>query len=75
MHLENAHKMFLCKLCVKNSTLLLYEQKMYTAFELKEHLMKGDFDKENNLISMHPFCIFCKKHFFSDEEFKQHLNK
>lgn len=48
---------------------------MYTAFELKEHLMKGDFDKENNLIMIHPFCIFCKKHFFSDEEFKQHLNK
>lgn len=36
---------------------------------------KGDFDKENNLIMLHPLCLFCDKHFFSDEEYKKHLNK
>lgn len=24
---------------------------------------------------LHPFCLFCEKHYFSDDEFKNHLNK
>lgn len=74
-HLEKEHNRYLCDLCVESKTLLMNEHQTYTSYELKQHLEKGDFDKENNLTMLHPFCIFCDRHYFSDDEFKTHLSK
>jgi hypothetical protein len=74
-HLEFDHSRFLCDLCVENSVLLLDEQKIYRKHEIRAHLEKGEFDKEGNLLSLHPKCLYCEKHFFNDDALLLHMKK
>jgi hypothetical protein len=74
-HLHETHKRYFCDLCLDNRALLVNEQKIYRHEELKDHLTKGDFDEEDNLVSLHPFCNFCNKYFFNEELFTSHLRK
>lgn len=48
---------------------------MYRKEELARHLEKGDFDEDENLISLHPFCSFCRKNFFNEDAFILHLKR
>ena len=74
-HLQNIHRRFLCELCVNNSTLLLDEHKIYREKEFHDHLENGDFDKEKNLVNLHPKCDFCNEHYFNDDLFYKHCKK
>ena len=35
---------------------------------------KGDIDEFGNVTFMHPYCGFCKKNFFDEDQFKRHVN-
>lgn len=72
-HLKEDHNRHLCDLCLKHRTLMLDEQKLYKQDELTIHMESGDFDDKENLLFFHPYCEFCKKYFFSEEEFTKHL--
>ena len=74
-HLKINHQRYLCQICIDSRALLLREQKLYRYEELGRHLEFGDFDEENNLILLHPYCHFCKKHFYNDDQFFDHLRK
>lgn len=75
LHLKMAHGRYMCDLCVTNRALLLKEQPIYRKEEYDKHLHFGDFDEENNLINMHPFCTFCQNSYFNDDVFYDHLRK
>ena len=34
---------------------------------------KGDYDEDNNLINLHPYCLFCCEYFFNEDMFTSHL--
>lgn len=72
-HLLASHKRVFCEICLDKQALLLSEQKIYRLGEYDEHLEKGDFDDENNIIMFHPWCVFCEKRFFNEEEFMRHV--
>ena len=72
-HLKDSHHRVLCDICVDNRALMLNEQKLYRPDELKKHIWQGDFDEDGNMIFMHPYCDFCDKHFFSEDQFTLHL--
>lgn len=74
-HLKTAHKRFMCNLCVENRALLLREQKVYREEEYSKHMYSGDYDEENNLMFVHPYCDYCKVSFFNDDIFLDHLRK
>lgn len=35
---------------------------------------RGDIDEFGNVVFLHPYCDFCKKNFFDDDEFRVHIN-
>ena len=72
-HLKDTHHRMLCEICVDNRALILSEQKLFRPDEQKSHIWNGDFDEENNLIFLHPYCEFCDRHFYNEEEFVKHL--
>jgi hypothetical protein len=74
-HLKDAHKRYFCDLCLENRALLVNEQTIYRLEELNTHMDKGDFDEEDNLVSLHPYCDFCNKYFFNEEQFTSHMRK
>ena len=74
-HLKKAHNRYMCSLCVENRALLIKEQKVYRREEYDRHMCFGDYDDENNLIFLHPYCGFCRKNFFNDDSLLDHLRK
>ena len=42
---------------------------------LKDHMDSGEYDDVGNLLFIHPFCKFCFRHFYNEDEFTSHLNK
>lgn len=74
-HLKSSHGRFMCNLCVENRALLIREQKAYRKEEYDRHLNSGDYDEENNLIFLHPYCCFCETNFFNDDALADHLRK
>lgn len=52
-HLQSAHKLFMCELCVENRTIFLSEQVVYSKTELEAHLRKS---------GAHVQCGFCQVH-------------
>ena len=72
-HLSSSHKRVFCEICLERQALLLSEQKVYRVGEYNEHLDKGDFDEENNIIVFHPWCVFCEKRFFNEDDFLGHV--
>lgn len=74
-HIRRQHSLFLCSLCSEHRLLLLSEQATFTRERLDAHFQTGDFDDEENLIFMHPFCGFCSKHFFNETIFMKHMRE
>lgn len=72
-HLSSTHKRTFCEICLNNQALLLSEQKVYRFLDFEQHMQKGDFDEDNNIILFHPFCDFCQKSFFNEDAFTAHL--
>ena len=52
---------------------MINEQKLYRPDELKKHIWNGDYDEEGNITFMHPYCEFCDKNFYNEEQFVSHL--
>ena len=73
-HLKEDHKRVLCDVCLEKKTCVLEEQKLYTQGQLNRHLERGDIDEYGNVTFIHPYCGFCKRYFFNDDEFRLHLN-
>lgn len=74
-HLKDDHRRFLCDLCVEHRTLMAEEHKIYRKEELDIHFNQGDYDEEDNLISMHPYCSFCDVSYYSEEKFLAHIKQ
>ena len=69
-HMDYAHKLRFCEICLKSRIVFLCEQKLYTAQELDKHIQNGDTD-----VPGHPMCLFCKTRFFDDQELRRHLQE
>lgn len=74
-HLKDDHRRYLCDLCVQNRTLMAEEHKIYRKEELDSHYYQGDYDEEDNLIFMHPYCSFCDISYYSEEKFLAHIKQ
>ena len=74
-HLKEEHRRYLCDLCVKNRTLMVEEHKIYRKEELDMHYNHGDYDEDDNLIFMHPYCVFCDVSYYNEEKFLAHLKQ
>ncbi|CAD8114779.1 unnamed protein product [Paramecium sonneborni] len=74
LHLKIEHMRFYCDVCVEQKTCFLAEQQLYTEYQVRHHINYGDIDEDSNIIFKHPYCKFCKKHFYDEDKFKQHLN-
>lgn len=73
-HLKDDHNRYICEVCYDKKTCVLEEQKLYTFRQLDKHLSRGDMDEMGNIAFMHPYCKFCNRHFFDEDEFKMHIN-
>lgn len=72
-HLLDAHKRKFCEICLGGQALLLSEQRIFRFGDLEDHMQKGDIDEDNNVVMFHPFCKFCERYFFNEEQFTAHL--
>eukprot|EP01121_Diplochlamys_sp_Union-15-3_P000412 TRINITY_DN10385_c0_g1_i1.p1 TRINITY_DN10385_c0_g1~~TRINITY_DN10385_c0_g1_i1.p1 ORF type:complete len:644 (-),score=90.24 TRINITY_DN10385_c0_g1_i1:93-1952(-) len=68
-HVKNSHNLYYCSLCLHNRKVFLFEQKLYTAKELRDHLAISE-----NSASVHPQCKYCETQFFDEEELYYHFN-
>ncbi|CAD8180779.1 unnamed protein product [Paramecium pentaurelia] len=73
-HLKDQHQRYFCDVCIEQKTCFLVEQQVYTEYQHRHHLQHGDYDEDGNLIFKHPYCKYCKKNFYDEDKFKQHLN-
>ena len=74
-HLKSKHRRYYCDLCLKFKKQLLSEQRIYRKEELRRHMEQGDLDSEGTVISVHPFCSFCKEHKYDEEKFLEHMRR
>ncbi|CAD8054407.1 unnamed protein product [Paramecium primaurelia] len=74
LHLKVEHMRFYCDVCIEQKTCFLGEQQLYSEYQVRHHINHGDVDEDSNIIFKHPFCKFCRKHFYDEEKFKEHLN-
>jgi len=75
-HLGKAHKRYFCEICIKEGRKFLSEAKVFTYDSLYEHNQFGEYDeKMNNLVPIHPECIFCNKKFYNDENLMNHMKE
>ncbi|CAD8095675.1 unnamed protein product [Paramecium sonneborni] len=74
IHLKEQHQRYFCDVCIEQKTCFLVEQQVYTEYQYRHHLQHGDYDEDGNLIFKHPYCKYCKKNFYDEDKFKQHLN-
>ncbi|CAK87927.1 unnamed protein product (macronuclear) [Paramecium tetraurelia] len=74
LHLKVEHMRFYCDVCIEQKTCFLGEQQLYSDYQVRRHMNNGDLDEDSNIIFKHPFCKFCRKHFYDEDKFKQHLN-
>lgn len=77
-HVRSVHNKVMCDLCTRNKKVFTHEHELFTKEELRKHETKGD-DKpgaaDQSGFRGHPFCGFCKKHFYSDDELYAHCRE
>uniref|UniRef100_A0A0G4GHI6 C2H2-type domain-containing protein n=1 Tax=Chromera velia CCMP2878 TaxID=1169474 RepID=A0A0G4GHI6_9ALVE len=71
-HLKDKHRLSFCPLCLEHRKVFLQEQTLFKQNELQQHLKKGD---PASGFKGHPYCKFCKQHYFGDTELGQHLRR
>lgn len=74
-HLKEDHRRYLCDLCVEHRTLMIDEHKVYRKEDLDNHYNQGDYDEDDNLIFMHPYCVFCNISYYNEEKFLAHVKQ
>lgn len=74
-HLKEKHQKFMCDLCVDNKMCVLSQHKLYTQYELQQHLKEGDYDEMGNIYFYHPTCSFCHNYFYDEMKFVKHMNE
>ncbi|CAM6122725.1 unnamed protein product [Calypogeia fissa] len=81
-HHSTVHKVFMCELCLEGRKVFTSEQKLYSKSQLHQHSRRGDSelmhpDGEEQLggFAGHPWCHFCRKAFYSDNELYQHMSR
>ncbi|KAJ3118517.1 hypothetical protein HDU96_000933 [Phlyctochytrium bullatum] len=72
-HVQVAHGRQLCDLCTRYQKLFTHEHTLFTASELDKHYKVGD--ENDKSFKGHPFCGFCKTHFYGDDELYEHCRK
>ena len=78
-HLKKNHQVYYCDECLVHSKSEDKKSKLYLLNELQVHKKYGDFQAYNKNIffikkfNFHPYCFFCKKHFYDGKQFQQHL--
>uniref|UniRef100_A0A803KN55 C2H2-type domain-containing protein n=1 Tax=Chenopodium quinoa TaxID=63459 RepID=A0A803KN55_CHEQI len=78
-HLSHQHELFFCSLCLEYKKVFISEQKLYSRVQLRQHISYGDSDvdgSENERcgFSGHPFCEFCQRPFYGDNELYFHMS-
>lgn len=70
-HIREVHHSYFCDLCLKHSPKFVCEQTLYSRKDLKVHMSQGSTDRKHG----HPFCKFCQRNFYSEDEMFAHMNK
>eukprot|EP00762_Andalucia_godoyi_P006117 ANDGO_00349.mRNA.1 E3 ubiquitin-protein ligase HEL2 len=73
-HVREDHGLSFCELCLKHSPKFVCEQHLYTQKELRSHLTVGSGDRKPGVAHGHPYCKFCKTHYYSEDEIFAHMN-
>ena len=78
-HVRNVHGLHYCRLCVSYKNVFMSEQKLYTAKQLKAHMVRGDIvvdgSSEQSGFKGHPRCEFCDEFFYGSNELFKHMQQ
>ncbi|CAM9737646.1 unnamed protein product [Choristocarpus tenellus] len=71
-HLREQHKLYFCKVCLRERKVFLMEQTTYTRSQLDQHIRQGNPELG---FKGHPRCEFCKTRYYNNTQLHQHLVK
>ncbi|XP_016656874.2 E3 ubiquitin-protein ligase ZNF598-like [Acyrthosiphon pisum] len=71
--MERNHRLYACRLCVKNLKIFPSQIRWYKHGELIRHEERGDPDNTSH--QGHPECQFCKVRYLNKEKLDKHLKK
>ncbi|KRX00136.1 hypothetical protein PPERSA_10635 [Pseudocohnilembus persalinus] len=72
-HLKEGHQRFICDICLQNKKCLLQEHILYTRNQYHRHLNQGDYDEDGVLYAFHPYCVFCDKILYDEDQLTTHM--
>ncbi|CAG8557376.1 2250_t:CDS:2 [Acaulospora morrowiae] len=67
-HVRRDHNMWLCDICIKEKKVFVYEHTLFTKRALEEHIERGD----ESGFKGHPYCKFCNRNFYGEDELYNH---
>lgn len=83
-HLDQKHQRYMCSACTTTRKIFVHEHQVFTRKELTHHFKYGSNSSivteyqpsdtaHAGVIDPHPFCQFCEKPYFSNDELYTHL--
>ncbi|RIA92445.1 hypothetical protein C1645_691711 [Glomus cerebriforme] len=68
-HIRKVHHLMICDVCIRHKKIFSHEQSLFTQDDLDKHYLDGD---EETGFKGHPYCQFCRRTFYGDDELFEH---
>ena len=74
-HLRERHQLFHCGVCLEGRKVFVSQQLLYTKSQLERHMRggAGEVDEPLGGFAGHPWCKFCRKHFYDEGQIYHHM--
>ena len=74
-HLRERHQLFHCGVCLEGRKVFVSQQLRYTKSQLERHMRggAGEVDEPLGGFAGHPWCQFCRKHFYDEGQIYHHM--